>query len=66
MIYAEAFDALPSEARDAIYQRLWEVLSGREQGARYARLSAGDRRAIAEILRDTKADLPAFFKPSSN
>jgi hypothetical protein len=66
MIYAEAFDALPREARDAIYRRLWEVLSGREQGARYARLSAGDRRAIAEILRDTKTNLPAYFQPSSH
>jgi hypothetical protein len=66
MIYAEAFEALPPEARDAIYRRLWEVLSGREQSARYARLSAIDRRAITEILRDTKTNLPAYFRPSSN
>lgn len=63
MIYADAFDALPSEARDAIYRRLWQVLSGEETGARYARLSAADRRAIVEILRDTKKNLPAYFEP---
>jgi hypothetical protein len=66
MIYAESFEALPSEARDAIYHRLWQVLSGREQSARYARLAAADRRAITEILRDTKTNLPAYFRPSSN
>jgi hypothetical protein len=63
MIYADAFDALPSDARDAIYRRLWQVLSGEETGARYARLSAADRRAIVEILRDTKKNLPAYFEP---
>jgi hypothetical protein len=66
MIYAEAFDALPSEARDAIYRRLWQVLSGLEQRPRYARLSAADRRAITEILRDTKTNLPAYFRPPSH
>jgi len=65
MIYADAFDALPSEARDAIYRRMWDVLSGREGGARYARLSAADRRAIVEILRETKKNLPADFQPSA-
>ena len=63
MIYADAFDALPSEARDAIYRRLWQVLSGEEAGARYARLSGADRRAMVEILRDTKKNLPAYFEP---
>ncbi len=29
MIYSPAFDALPVEARDAIYQRLWQILSVR-------------------------------------
>ena len=59
MVYADAFDGLPPEARDAVYRRLWEVLSGADAGPRYAHLSAADRRAIREILRDTKSDLPA-------
>ena len=63
MIYAEAFDALPREARDAVYRRMWRVLSGDETGARYAKLSAADRRAIVEILRDTKNTLPTYFQP---
>ena len=61
LIYSAAFDGLPGEARSAIYARLWEILSGREAGPRYARLSAGDRRAIIEILRDTKAGLPEYW-----
>jgi hypothetical protein len=62
MIYTEAFDALPAAARSLVYQRLWDVLSGRETDKIYARLSQNDRRAIIEILRETKKDLPGYFK----
>ena len=65
MIYTAAFDGLPGEARDAIYRRLWQVLSGQEKGAKYARLSLSDRQAIVEILRDTKKGLPEYFQPIS-
>jgi hypothetical protein len=42
---------------------LWEVLSGQEQDERYrSALSLADRRAIVEILRDTKKDLPPYFQ----
>jgi hypothetical protein len=57
MIYSAAFDGLPAEAKDAIYSRMWQVLSTENR-----RLSAQDRRAIAEILRDTKKDLPSYFR----
>jgi len=30
---------------------------------KYRRLSAVDRAAIVEILRDTKQDLPSYFRP---
>jgi hypothetical protein len=63
LIYTPAFDALPAAARDAVYARMWEVLSGQEKDPAYARLSGADRRAIVEILRDTKPDLPTYFKP---
>ena len=61
MIHTEAFDALPAAAKTAVYTRLWDILSGREKHQRYNRLTAADRRAIVEILRDTKKDLPAYF-----
>ena len=64
MIYTEAFDALPAEAKTAVYARLWEVLSGRDTGPRYKVLTPADRRAVIEILRDTKKGLPDYFRAS--
>jgi hypothetical protein len=63
MIYTKAFDGLPNEARGAIYKRMWQVLSGEEEGGKYTRLSLADRQAIVEILRETKKGLPDYFIP---
>jgi len=63
MIYTAAFDALPAAAKHAVYARLWQVLSGADGTARDTRLSLDDRRAIVEILRETKPDLPSYFEP---
>lgn len=63
LIYSPAFDALPRAARESVYKRMWEVLSGHESADRYrSALSLDDRRAIVEILRDTKNDLPQYFQ----
>jgi len=62
MIYSDAFDALPSEAKDAIYKRMVQIVSGADKDRKYARLSAADRRAILEILRETKKDFPTAVK----
>jgi hypothetical protein len=62
MIYAPAFDALPPDTLDAVYRRLWAILSGRDATAPYERLSRGDRRAVVEILRETKKGLPGYFQ----
>jgi hypothetical protein len=64
MIYSDAFAALPVTARNALYARLWEILSGKDLSPKYSSLSAGDRQAIVEILRDTKGDLPDTFRPA--
>jgi len=56
MVYSPAFDALPSDAKKAIFERMRHVLSGEEKGSRYARLSADDRKNVLEILRETKKD----------
>jgi hypothetical protein len=60
MIYTDAFDALPQEVRSAVYQRMWRVLSG-NGGATY-KVAVTDRRAIIEILRETKRGLPGYFR----
>lgn len=59
LIYSPVFEALPAAAKAAIYTRLSDVLTGRDRSARYRHLSAIDRRAILEILRDTKKDFAA-------
>ena len=61
MIYSTAFDALPNEARNAVYARMWRVLSGRERQEPYVRLSLIDRRAVVDILRATRPGLPGYF-----
>jgi hypothetical protein len=61
LIYSEPFDAMPTAAKSAVYARLWKILSGMETAARYSVLSAADRTAILEILRETKPDLPKYF-----
>jgi hypothetical protein len=62
MIYNAAFDAMPDWARDRIYQRLYDVLTGKDTDAKFAKLSMQDRTAILEILRDTKKGLPAYYR----
>ena len=61
MVYSTAFGALPIDVRRAIYDRMWDVLSGRDTSPKYARLSEADRRALVEILRETLHDLPGDF-----
>ena len=61
MVYSEAFEALPRPAKDLVYQRLWSVLTGKDSSETYAALSESDRKAILEILCDTKDDLPAYW-----
>ena len=62
MVYSETFDAMPAQVKDRVYRRLCDVLTGRDQSAKFKRLSAEDRRAVLEILRETKPGLPAYFK----
>ena len=61
MIYSPAFDHLPATARNAVFQRMWQVLSGEDRTPPYAALSLTDRKAVVEILRATKTDLPTYF-----
>jgi hypothetical protein len=62
LIYSAAFRALPDEARGAIYERMWDVLAGRDPAAKYLRLAEPDRRAVMEILKETLPDLPAALR----
>jgi len=70
MIYSAAFDGMPGFVRDRVYQRLYDILSGRDAstsmgGLSLKNLSAADRRAILEIVRETKPNLPAYWAASA-
>lgn len=59
LVYTEAFDALPESMMDFVRQRTTEILTAEQPVEGYERLSADERSAIAEILRETK---PGFLK----
>jgi hypothetical protein len=60
LIYSDAFDGLPAEAKDHVYRRMFGILSGAEK----SRMAEADRRAVLEILRETKRGLPACWTRS--
>jgi hypothetical protein len=62
LIYSPSFQALPDEARDYVWQRLWSILNGQDQTGKFSHLTAEDRLAILEILRDTAPTLPESWK----
>jgi hypothetical protein len=57
MIYSPLFDAMPQAARDYVYQRLSNILTGKDGGKDFAQFSDADRKAVLEILTATK---PSF------
>jgi hypothetical protein len=59
LIYSAAFDALPAPVKSQVYMRLREILGGEDRGGVYVHLSAAERRAIGEILMQTKPDFAA-------
>jgi hypothetical protein len=62
LIYSESFDSLPDPAKQYVYRRLFEVLTGRDQSEAFARLSRQDRQNIFEILLATRKGLPDEWK----
>lgn len=62
LVYSDSFNAVPEEVKHYVYRRLWEVLKNEDQSKEFSHLSAGDRKVIFEILRDTKPDLATFWK----
>jgi hypothetical protein len=62
MVYSDAFDAMQDTVRDRVYRRLYDVLTGKDQSPKFAKVSEDDRRNILAILRDTKPTLPAYWR----
>ena len=61
VIYSGAFDALPSQLKDVIYKRLWQVLAEPDPQPGSRSPSPETRRAIIEILAETKSGLPDYW-----
>jgi hypothetical protein len=59
-VYSNTFDGMPAAIREASFKRLVEVLTAVKPEAKFAHLTAADRRAVLEILRDTKPDFRPF------
>lgn len=62
MVYSAAFNALPDNVLERVYQRLYDVLTGKDESKKFAKLSQADRHAILDILQDTKPNLPAYWR----
>jgi hypothetical protein len=62
LIYSESFEKLPTAMKGYVYQQMHDVLTDRHYGGGFGHLSASDRQAILEILRDTKKDLPDYWR----
>ena len=61
LIYSAAFDGMPDVVRDRVYQRLYDVLTGKDNRKTFAGISAADRQAVLEIVRATKPNLPKYW-----
>lgn len=64
LIYSASFDALPPEVQKPVFQRLWDILTGLDTDSEFEHLSTSERKAILEILQETKAGLPAYWTPA--
>ena len=54
-------NAPPDVARTRVYQRLYDILTGKDTSKPYDSLAAEDRQAVLEILRETKTGLPDYW-----
>ena len=61
MLYSTAFDGMPDSLRVRVYRRLYEILTGKDSAGKFARLTAEQRQAILEIVRETKRGLPDYW-----
>ena len=62
LIYSDGFDQLPEKLKASLYQKLYDVLTGKDERPEWSRLSPATRRAIREIIAETKRDSPDYWK----
>ena len=57
LIYSEGFDGLPPSVKAYVSRRLTAILTGADTSRDFSSLRPEDRKAILEILEDTKPEL---------
>lgn len=62
LVYSKAFASLPREARDYVATRMEQILLGRDLSKAFAHLTAADRQATLEILRETLPGLAGGWR----
>lgn len=60
MVYSRAFDQMPDLLKEAVYQKLYDALTGPETELN-AHLEEDERAEILDILRQTKDGLPDYW-----
>jgi hypothetical protein len=66
VIYTPSFDAIPEVMREHVLERLHAILSGEDDTEAYQRISPRAKEAALEILRETKKNLPDYWRVTSN
>ena len=62
LIYTQSFDAMAEPIKAVILQKLFDILTGKETDAQFAKITAEDRLAVLELLRETKKNLPDYWR----
>jgi hypothetical protein len=65
LIYSDAFTNLPGIVKEDIYRRMFDVLTGKDDRPVFDSLSRASRRAVREILVETKEDLPGYWREAN-
>jgi hypothetical protein len=65
LVYSSSFDALPIELTDYVWRRVFDILNDRDYTRDFDHLAAADRLALLEILRETKKDLPNYWRAAA-
>jgi hypothetical protein len=62
LIYSKSFDEIAAPMREYVLRWLWEILTERDKSETFKPLVSKDRRAILEVLRETKPNRPEYWK----
>ncbi len=62
LIYTDAFDHMSAAIREDLLGRLYDILTGKDKDPQFAKIKAEDRQAVLEILRETKPNLPDYWR----